>query len=68
MTKYFSKEVDVEISEDDILDWVAKNYSPDDVFTGSQLEDWAKHNGYIQESDCEECEECEDCPDEQTGR
>lgn len=36
---------------DEAVEWVSKNMDPDDVFTQAQLEEWAKHNGFIEEID-----------------
>ena len=32
-----------------VLDWVAENFNPDDVFTDDDLERWAKEHGYTHE-------------------
>lgn len=32
-----------------ILNWVAVNYKPQDLWTDAYLEDWAKDNGYIKD-------------------
>ncbi len=29
-----------------VLDWIAENLTPDDVFRGSQLDEWAEQNNY----------------------
>jgi len=29
-----------------VVEWINENLAPEDVFTDSQLEDWAEHNGY----------------------
>lgn len=31
---------------DDALDWIRDNLSPERVFDESELEDWAKRNGF----------------------
>lgn len=32
-----------------IIEWVASEFAPEDVFTQSRLEDWAEQNGYVLE-------------------
>lgn len=34
---------------EEILDWIAANLDPDDMFTVDQLEDWAESNGWEKE-------------------
>ena len=34
-----------------VLDWVAQNFGPDDVFGDLDLSTWAKENGYILEEE-----------------
>lgn len=34
---------------DAAVQWIAKNLSPDDVFSEKQLVSWAESNGYIKE-------------------
>jgi hypothetical protein len=41
----------IEFYEDDIVTWVAANYSPEYVFPVSELEAWAEANGYIKEGE-----------------
>ena len=31
---------------DDVVDWIAENLEPSNVFTEEQLAEWAKDNGY----------------------
>lgn len=33
---------------DEAIDWIKSNMSPDDVFDKSQLEEWAKDNGFVE--------------------
>jgi len=40
---------EVTIPDDDIIAYIKKKYSPEDVFDVSDLEDWAKDNGFIEE-------------------
>lgn len=30
----------------EVAEWIAENLTPEDVFTDSQLEEWAEENGY----------------------
>ena len=32
---------------DNAVEWISKNLKPEDVFTDSELEDWALDNGYV---------------------
>ena len=32
-----------------VLEWAAKNFSPEDVFDEIALDDWAKRNNYAKE-------------------
>jgi hypothetical protein len=34
---------------DHAIDWIAGNLNPDEVFSKSDLEEWAESNGYIKE-------------------
>lgn len=34
---------------DDVLNWIQKNLTPDQVFEKSVLESWAEENGYSKE-------------------
>jgi len=31
----------------DIVDWVRRNFNPDDVFSTTELDKWAESEGYI---------------------
>ena len=42
---------DIEIDDDEVLGEVAKKFSPEDVFTKYDLEDWAESNGYVKEEE-----------------
>ena len=41
--------VDEVFDDDDIKDYVASNFDPEDVFDASNLERWAEENGYTEE-------------------
>jgi hypothetical protein len=41
--------VDVTVNDDEIIDYVKKNYGCEDVFPVSELEDWAENNGFVRE-------------------
>ena len=34
---------------DDAVNWIQNCLDPDDVFTGEQLTEWAKNNGFVEE-------------------
>ncbi len=34
---------------DEAIEWIAKNLSPDDIFSTKELENWAESNNYIKE-------------------
>ena len=36
---------------DDVIDWVAMNLDPNDVYDEEYLIDWAETNGYIKETE-----------------
>lgn len=38
---------------DQIIDWIAANLEPDDVFSLETLLDWANYNGLVSEDDDE---------------
>lgn len=40
---------DVEISEDELIDYVVNNYAPEDIYIKDVLEEWAEGNGYVLE-------------------
>lgn len=31
------------------IEWIAKEFEPEDIFTEKQLESWAESNGYVKE-------------------
>ena len=33
----------------DIIQWIKDNLEPQEVFSESQLEEWAKNNGFVEE-------------------
>ena len=33
----------------DVLEYVQQNYQPEEVFSETELDDWATENGYIKE-------------------
>ena len=37
----------VEISNEDIFDYVKNNFSPENVFTKEELDNWAEEQGYL---------------------
>ena len=41
--------VEVSIPDDDVIDYVKRNYSPADVFDTQELKNWAENNGYVEE-------------------
>ena len=36
----------VSVNEDDIKEYIARNYDPDDIFPRHILDTWAEENGY----------------------
>jgi hypothetical protein len=32
------------------IEWIQNNMEPEEVFNQNQLEDWAKENGYVKDS------------------
>lgn len=40
-----SKKFIVEIFEDDIIEWISKNFNPEEVFDEDELFRWAKEKG-----------------------
>ncbi len=38
------------IDDDEILEYVIKNYVPEDVFAKRDLDYWAINNGYVEEA------------------
>jgi hypothetical protein len=43
--------IDYPVGSDEILDWVSKEYSPEDVFNIDELDRWATDNDYTKEAD-----------------
>jgi len=41
--------IDVTVSDDEVIEHVAQNYDPEDVFPDSELRDWAERNGFVEE-------------------
>ena len=41
-------DIDLSDHSDDILEWVAHEFTPDDVFSHDCLEEWAKDHGFSQ--------------------
>jgi len=39
----------IDITGDTILDWIAGQFSPEEVFDESDLENWASQNGFVKE-------------------
>ena len=39
----------VDVDDSAVKDYIQANYSPEDVFPESDLEDWAEANGFIRE-------------------
>jgi hypothetical protein len=54
LANYIGEIMDVDAGK--ILDYVSGHFDPDDVFGYGDLEDWARKNGFILESECPECE------------
>lgn len=41
--------VEVSIPDDDVIDYVKRNYHPADVFDTDELKNWAENNGFVEE-------------------
>lgn len=42
---------EVYIDDEAIIEYCKDNFSPDEVFPESELEDWAERNGYVKEGE-----------------
>lgn len=42
-------DVITQISDDDLIQWIARNKSPDDIFSSTDLAKWAESEGYAKE-------------------
>ena len=40
---------EVSIPDDDVIDYVKKNYRPEDIFDTDELKNWAENNGFVEE-------------------
>lgn len=40
----------VNVDDDDIIDYIASNKRPEDVFSKDELRNWALDNGFVEES------------------
>lgn len=47
--RFECQNVEVDIPEDDIVEYVKKTMSPADVFDDKELDEWAIDNGYKKE-------------------
>lgn len=47
----FKDEVILDSMLDDAVAWIGRNLSPEQVFSESDLEAWAKENGWMKESE-----------------
>ena len=45
------------IDAGEILEFIRRNYTPDDVFTPDQLEGWAAENGFVPDGGSDEEEQ-----------
>lgn len=43
--------LEAEIDDDDVIEAVVKNYTPEEVFPKAELEEWAEANGYVKEKE-----------------
>jgi NAD(P)H-flavin reductase len=41
----------IEVDDREIQNYVANEFSPDDIFPKEELETWAEENGFVKESD-----------------
>ena len=37
-----------------VLDWVAENVDPSEIYDEKKLDEWARENDYIKKDECEE--------------
>lgn len=37
----------LEFDLDAVIEWIVQNYAPDDIYSGGELEAWAKASGYV---------------------
>ena len=42
---------EVDVDDETVVDYVQGNFSPEEVFPQSELEGWAKANGFIRDED-----------------
>ena len=47
-------EIDLEDHESDVVSYVQRNKSPEDVFPKGELNDWAEDNGWVRESELDD--------------
>ena len=38
----------------DAIEWVRKNFNPEDIFSNDDLDNWAHERGYIWPSECDQ--------------
>jgi hypothetical protein len=46
--------IDVDYFLESATEWIQNEFSPDELFSEAELEEWAKDNGFIHESEIEE--------------
>ena len=42
---------EVDVDDETVVDYVQGNFSPEEVFPQSELEGWAKANGFVRDED-----------------
>lgn len=45
----FTESIMVDYPLDKAIEWIKRNFNPENVFDKAQLETWANENGYIKE-------------------
>ena len=50
MAKFTGMEVcEIEVEDSSVVEYVAENYRPEEVFPKTELQDWALDNGFVEE-------------------
>jgi hypothetical protein len=45
----FSAVNEIEVEDDEVIDYIKNHFRPEDIFEDADLEDWANNNGFIKE-------------------
>lgn len=44
-----SVDIDLDVIEEEVLEWVQDRFRPDDIFKEKELSDWAEENGFTKD-------------------